>query len=221
MDARGSTNTLVAALLASFIVLLAPSMYNAVAGEIVDGSVPANGLPQAGDVGATWNGSTHKVLRSDASGILRVTEEYPYQLQTEVYVAGTNIPVHQGLKQLGNGWAVHPNGDRVVKLRRTTTGGTGSGVVRLFLYGSDDNVNFYPLMPASVWSAANAIGDSTRTDTLSCLIPSAGTAGVAEFKITLPSSDVYPGRYLSLWGWRDSSASSVTTLSITFEGRYK
>ena len=159
----------------------------------------------------------------DASGIPRFTEEYPYQLQTEVYVAGTNIPVHQGLKQLGNVWAVHPNGDRVVKLRRTTTGGAGAGVVRLFLFGSDDGVNSYPLMPASVWSAANAIGDSTRTDTLSCLIPATSptSTGVYEFKITLPSADVYPGRYLSLWGWRDSTNGSATTLSITFEGRYK
>ena len=95
MDARAYGRKLVA-LAAVFVFTLGPTL--AMAGEIIDGSAPANGLPQSGDVGATWNGSSHKVLRSDASGILRVTEEYPYQLQTEVYVAGTSIPVHTGLK---------------------------------------------------------------------------------------------------------------------------
>lgn len=219
MDARGMVNKLVA-LAAVFSLTFSPAI--AMAGEIVDGSVPANGLPQAGDVGATWNGSAHKVLRSDASGILRTTEEYPYHLQNDAFPASdtTNTVIFRVIRPLGLGWSVSPFGARTVTVTKVQKGPPCA--VKFYLFGSDDNVNYYPIIKSDAWSYLDT--DSAKIDTLTLTIPASFQSqnSVRTFKLTLPE-EVYPGRYLQIWAQRTDSAfaSNATHVGLTYEGRWK
>lgn len=214
-----------AAVLAAFLLVASPVL--AAGPEYYDGYRPTGNERVNGSAVSGYSGSAIKNLRTDADGILRATEEYPPQLQNDRFPAATNVKLTTGLKQLGLGWSVSPFGDRSVTLTRYcgTTGSSKMDVVRLYLYGSDDDQTYYPISPATVWTAANT-GDSTKVDTLMAIIPSTG--GTSRFwrgKFALPSADYYPGRYLALFGARDSTSGSAppdsVVLSITFEGRWK
>ena len=206
--------------LAALIVLMAPLL--AVAADVRDGSIPANGLPMSGGLGATWNGSTHKVLRSDADGILRVTEEYPWHLQNDAFPAAdtTNMVIANVLRPLGLGWSVSPFGSRSVLVTRVNSKETRT--LKMFLFGSDDNVNYYPILSDAAWSYTN--NDSAKIDTLGVTIPPTFQAAntVKQFKISLPEN-IYPGRYLQIWAQTHDStvATAYCKVGITYEGRWK
>ncbi len=206
--------------LAALIVLMAPLL--AVAADVRDGSIPANGLPMSGGLGATWNGSTHKVLRSDADGILRVTEEYPWQLQNDAFPAAdtTNMVIATVLRPLGLGWSVSPFGSRSVSVTRVNAGAPRT--VKLYLFGSDDNVNYFPIISQNAWSYAN--NDTAKFDTLMVTIPPTWqlSSTVKQFKLALPEIE-YPGRYLQIWAASFDSVSvgSYCKMSLTYEGRWK
>lgn len=168
-----------------------------------------------------WNGTTWIPGKSDPNGILRTTEEYPPQLQVETQ-ANAAIAVTTGLKQIGDGWSCAPFKERVLRIRRASTGGTGASFIHLYLFGSHDDVNYYPVSPVTAWKIDLAPGDTTAVDTLGLSIPAGrNTSGVYEFKVTLPSQDFYPGAYMAIWARRDSSASSAATLTLTYEGRWR
>lgn len=186
--------------------------------ETENGEIPPTGIARPGEQINGWDGTAHRALKSDPSGILRTTEEYPFQLQNEVFVAASAVAVTTGLKQIGNGWSVSPFGDRVVRIRRVATGGNAVGSIHLHLFGSDDNVNFYPLGSAAAWRTG-VLADSAFVDTLTAMVPQ-GNATL-EMKLTLPSDIVYPGRYLAVWAQRDSVSGSAQALTVIFEGRYK
>lgn len=198
----------------------------AAATEVKEGAtlVPGTGV-KVTIIGGS-DGSVARQAMFDPNGILRVTEEYPYQLQTDVFVAAsfsTPVSVTTGLKQIGNSWTAFPYGDRTVRILRTTAAGSGNvPTIRCYLYGSDDNVNFYPLAKASAWGNGT-FSDTLNADTLTLIIPSGiATQNTYDMKYTIPSSDMYPGRYIAVYARRDSTTNSLAqTLGIQFEGRYK
>ena len=206
------------AALAALLVALSPLV--AVAAEHKDGATVTGSA--YGQPGAGFTGSTFKVLRSDASGILRTTEEYPEQLQNDRFVASdtTNTVINGVLRPLGLGWSVSPFGSRTVLLTRVQKG--TANTLKLYLFGSDDNVNYFPILSQDVWSYTN--NDSTKIDTLMATIPTqfSGSNSVRQFKIVLPEA-VYPGRYLQIWATRTDSAyaSNAMHLGLTYEGRWK
>ena len=210
----------ITAFLAALVVLLAPLV--AVAADVRDGSIPANGLPMSGQLGGTWNGSAHKVLRSDASGILRVTEEYPYHLQNDAFPAAdtTNTVIFKVIRPLGLGWSVSPFGARTVTVTKVQKGPPCA--VKFYLFGSDDNVNYFPIIKSDAWSYLDT--DSAKIDTLTLTIPASFQSAntVRQFKLALPE-DVYPGRYVQIWAQRTDSAfaSNATHVGLTYEGRWK
>ena len=219
MNARAWTRNL-AATAASLWLAFSPLI--AFAADVIDGSTPANGKPSSGQVGATWDGSRHHVLKSDASGIVRVTEEYPYQLQNDAFPAAdtTNMVIANVLRPLGLGWSVSPFGSRTVSVTRVNAGAPRT--VKLYLFGSDDNVTYYPIISQAAWSYTN--NDTAKFDTLMVTIPPTWQASstVKQFKLTLPEID-YPGRYLQMWGASFDSVSvgSYCKMSLTYEGRWK
>lgn len=197
-------NRFVAAL-AACLVLFAPAL--SLAEPAVDVKFSKNGVP------------TTPLL--DASGIIRSTEEYPYQLQNDRFPAAdtTNTVINGVLRPLGLGWSVSPFGARTVTVTRVQKGTPNT--LRLYLFGSDDNVNYFPIIADNAWVAG---GDSTKIDTLECRIPTlfAGPNTVRQFKITLPET-IYPGRYVQIWAMRTDSvfASNAMHVGLTYEGRWK
>jgi hypothetical protein len=204
-----------AAILVALLVLAPP---RSALSDVNDGDTPSNGKPDAGKVGAGWDGTTHRVLRTDPNGILRTAEEYPNVLQSAAFTAAVSENVHVGLKQIGNGWSVSPYGDRVVRIRRTATGTNGINPCYLYLFSSDNNVNFTPLVPSTAWTTT--ANDTNKVDTLMVSLPAVASGTTIESRFALPQGD-YPGRYLAIWARRDSANGTAQTLTITFEGRYK
>lgn len=214
------------AAVAALLLMVAPLV--GFAGEVNEGQTPGNGKPYSGDLGAGWDGSSHRVLRSDASGILRMTEEYPAQLQNERFLAcdTTLTRVINGvLRPVGLAWSVSPFGSRSVLVTRVQKGTPNT--LKLYLFGSDDNVNFYPLISQAAWTTASAPaghGDSTKVDTIGVTIPTlfAGPNTVRQFKIALPEAE-YAGRYLQIWATRTDSAyaSNSMPIGLEYEGRWK
>lgn len=172
------------------------------------------------------NGTTSVPGKVDADGNLRVTDETPYQLQNDLFIGASDtlgVAVTTGLKQIGLGWSVSPFGDRVVRIKRKFAG-TVLDPCYLFIYGSDDNVTYYPVIGSNAWVASGqAAADTTKVKPYRLVLPAvgSGTAGTLFYKLTLPS-DVYPGRYLAIFAYRDSiSGSTSQTLSVSYEGRWK
>jgi len=158
-------------------------------------------------------------LVTDANSILRVTEEYPAQYQTDRTTLCTNDTVRIGLKYMGF-WYCAPWGQRTLYVSRAE-GGSGVDLCYLYLYGSDDNLTYYPILQDAAWSDGVTAGaaDTLLCDTLRVSLP----MGFNAAKFTLPGS-LYPGRYLSIFAKRDSSTGSASvrnfqTLTITAEGR--
>lgn len=220
MDARGFVRKL-AAVAASLVLVFSPVL--ALAGPVLDGSIPANGKPSDGSLGATWDGSTHHVLRSDASGILRTTEEYPYQLQNDRFIAcDTTLTKvnYRVIRPLGLGWSVSPFGSRTVLVTKVQKGTPNA--LKLYLFGSDDNVNYYPIIAPGAWSYVDT--DSAKIDTLTLTIPASFQSAntVRQFKLPLPE-DAYAGRYVQIWAQRTDSlyASNAMHIGLEYEGRWK
>jgi hypothetical protein len=161
-------------------------------------------------------------LRADPDGILRIGEEYPPQIQHGQFPAAdtTNILYNGFFRQLGLGWSVSPFGNRVAVLTRVQSKDTRT--LKIWLFGSHDNIVWAPVYRSSAWS--HLIADSTLADTLGITIPptrqNANT--VAMIRLPLPEID-YPGRYLSFFATTlDSTVStSYQKVGVTFEGRWK
>ncbi len=107
------------------MLILAPSL--GMASEWKDGYTPSNGVaPGTAGVGV-WDGATFRAARGDASGILRVTEEYPAVTATNTYTAATAVPMsNSALIQIGNGWTAYPYALRSVYVKRTCASGTSA-----------------------------------------------------------------------------------------------
>lgn len=214
------------AVVSALLILTAPVF--ALAAEVGDGAIPGNGRPWAGEQVSGWDGTSHRVLRTDASGVLRIAEDYPYQLQNDRFPAAdtSNTVINGVLRPIGLGWSVSPFGARTVTVTRVQKG--TANTLKLYLFGSDDNVNYYPIISSQAFvpfaNAGVAVADTIRVDTLMCTIPTqfSGSNSVRQFKIVLPE-EVYPGRYLQIWATRTDSAyaSNAMHVGLTYEGRWK
>jgi len=159
---------------------------------------------------------------TDASGIWRLTEEYPPQLQaTRLVLASftTKVAVTTGLKQIGNSVSAHPWGYRAFEIERAATGGAAVDPLFLYLFTSDDNTNFYPVSRCEAWNTTGAAADTSLADTLMARLPAAG-ANASRMIWSVPDC-IYGGRYLSIFAKRDSTASTVQSLGIAWVGRYR
>lgn len=188
--------------------------------------LPSIALAQPAVVPHADNGNTKVPFKVDADGNLKITDETPYQLQNDLFIGASDtlgVAVTTGLKQIGLGWSVSPFGDRVIRIKRKFAG-TSLDPCYLFIYGSDDNVAYYPVIGSGAWVASGQAGaDTTKVKPYRLILPAvgSGTAGTLFYKLTLPS-DVYPGRYLAIFANRDSVTGSTSqTLSISYEGRWK
>lgn len=167
----------------------------------------------------------------DASKVLRTTEEYPYQLQNDMYpAADTTTVVFNGvIRPVGLAWSVSPFGARNVLVTLSRNGVATR--LKLYLYGSDDGTTFFPVMAQTgVWTITDS--DSNKADTLQAVIgtqqfPGAngGSNTVRQFKLPLPE-DVYYGRYVQIWAARFDSAftaaqGQATHIGLKYEGRWR
>jgi hypothetical protein len=195
-----------AAALAAVLVLVSP-----LSADVNDGQTPSDGRSDAGKLGAGWDGASHRVFRSDPSGILRTTEEYPITTQRGEFTAGTLIPLHTGLKAVGNGWSASPYGNRILRVTRAATGGAAVDRLYLYLFTSDDNVTFRPLFRSlnAAATAAGSLADTAAVDTVQISIPSSPATFDAYYQIP----DWYLGDYVQIWAKRDSTASTAQTLT--------
>lgn len=200
-------------LVLALVALVAGASY-VVAQQVRDGSTsPTPGLSYW-PMGGT-DGSTNRVARLDPNGILKVTEEYPAQYQTDRTTLCVSEAVTRGLKFLGF-WYCGPFAQRSLVVTRT---GSGTAVDRLYLYlyGSDDNITYYPVMQDPAWSndgVANAPADTALCDTMRVTVPARMTTA----KFTFPQH-IYPGRYLAIYAVRESTSGTGQTVTITAEGR--
>jgi hypothetical protein len=198
------------------VVALAVVAAFALAQQVRDGSTTPTPAISYWPMGGT-DGTTNRVIKLDSNGILRTTEEYPYQYQTETAVICGAKPVTRGLKFMGF-WYCAPFGQRTLTVTRTIPAATTNvDCVELYLFGGDDNLTFYPVIQSAAWSDGTTAGaaDSLLVDTLRVSLPSRATT----VKLTLPD-DVYVGRYLAIYAIRDSSAVlSAQNIAITAEGR--
>lgn len=121
----------------------------AVAQQVRDGSTsPTNGLsywPMGGS-----DGTSNRVVKLDPNGILRVTEEYPgeYQTQAQNVHSDSSIQVHHALRAFNTSWTDYPFARRCLEVGIKEPTATPQ-VMYLLLYGSNDNVNFYPVVAKS------------------------------------------------------------------------
>lgn len=161
----------------------------------------------------------------DPNKILRITEEYPQQLQNVNQLAATfdsttGAQLTTGLKKIGVGVTFAPYGWSSLVVQRSAIR-QGATSVRIYLFGSDDDVTYYPVIGSDCikTNAVSAAGDSSTCDTVHFVIPN--TAAAARWKVTIDANKVYPGRYLALYAVRDSFAGSSCRLGWAMEGRWK
>lgn len=202
-----------AAVLAAVLVL-APCL--AMAGEWKDGQaiVTPYGQPAAGSDGAAY-----RVWKMDPNGIGRVTEEYPITSQRVSYTAASGVSVHTGLKAIGNGYLLSPYGQRVLHVQSTRASGGTVALSYLYIYFSDDNVTYKPLLAPMGTSAAPlgisaiaALQDTAKTDTVMIALPQSPAAYDAYY--TIPA-DIPASAYIQIWARRDSATAAVTTQTLT------
>ena len=177
------------------------------------GTTPTSGLSYW-PMGGT-DSTSNRVVKLDPNGILRTTEEYPYQYQTDRTSICTGDSVYLGLMYHGS-WYVAPFGMRSIIVNRTfKAGGTACDPVRVYIFGSDDAANFYPVMfapPSIAYTGDNR--DTAYYDTLKFFVGSQKN----NLKFTLPSN-VYTGRYVGIYTRRDSTGVSSVSISVIGEGR--
>jgi hypothetical protein len=188
------------------------------------GYIPSGGIPGPGPSISLWNGAAQVIWRGDAEGNAFMRDANPSTEQPQLQIMATNFRVMAGLvRMIGTSTSVSPYGYRALRIRRVTTGASSVPVVNLYLYGSHDDVTFFPLITKEMWvGGPNGTGfaDTAKVDTVRAQIPTAGTGGVSEFKVTMPE-DLYPGRYLAVYATAESVATHSTVLTVTFEGRKK
>lgn len=208
------------AAVAALWILASPALV--LASEWPDGYQKANGTAQQAQPIGAFDGSSQRALRSDASGILRITEEYPMTTATaNPFTAANAVPVTTTLTQIGNGWSAYPYGNRSLYVKRTATGGSTVDPLYLYLYASDDNVSFYPVCNPGAFSATFVTGtDTTKVDTVMVQIPSKGPTFEQVFSFPIETYG-YMGKYLAIFGKRDSGASTVQNLTLVWMGRQK
>jgi hypothetical protein len=197
------------ATVAAFLLLLSP--LTAFSAERTPDTTPTNGKPGGVDIIGGWDGSTWRSIMTDPSGILRTTEEYPITTQRGEFAAGTLVPLHTGLKAVGNGWSASPYGNRILRVTRAATGGAAVDRLYLYLFTSDDNVTFRPLFRSlnAAATAAGSLADTAAVDTVQISIPSSPATFDAYYQIP----DWYLGDYVQIWAKRDSTASTAQTLT--------
>jgi len=222
MDARVLCRKLVA-LAAVFTLTMSPIM--AMAGEVIDGQTPANGQPQAGDVGAGWDGSTHRVFRMDPSGILRTTEEYPQSSQFATTTVASLQQVfwcrYTSLQPLGTAYTAYPYGQKIISFttRRQPLATPSSALI--YVFTSEDGADWKPVMISKSGATAGHwadYGDSTTQDQLKCHLPlrgSAASSGLWKFSYTIPSN-IYLGRYNLLFATKsDTTSGQVDSVLVS------
>lgn len=184
-----------------------------------DGYIPPNGKPSSFTPGGGWSGSAMKAFRTDPNGILRTTEEYPLTEQ-KTSVSNAAASIYTGLKAIGNGIPISPYGNRVVLLTRTSTGTNGSDPTFVYLYGSDDDVTYKPIMTyptTGPWTSTGAYADTASVDSL-CIVLGSNLRFSGGYFV-LP--DWYLGHYVQVWARRDSSSGTAQTLAATWLLREK
>ena len=184
--------------------------------------IPAVALAQPAVVPHYWNGTRFVPGQISISGAEETTEMNPSELQNDVFPAADSVTIFAGvLRPLGLGWSVSPFGNRSVTITRTQKGTPNT--TKFYLFGSDDNVNYSPIVQAAAWTNSS-VADTARFDTLMVTIPTQwqGPNTVRQFKIPLPEIE-YPGRYLQLWVARFDSvyASNAMNIGLLYEGRWK
>lgn len=197
------------------------------ASDVNDAQIPSNAKPFGGPNGYGWDGTAHRAFRSDSNGIQRTTEEYPITSQRVAFTAAAAVAVTTGLKAIGNGYGISPYGRRLLRITATRVGSVSSPMY-VYLYSSDDNVTYRPLLAPMGTSAAalgtNAIAalqDTAKVDTVMIAVP-LGTTGVNHDAWYMIPSELNLGRYVQLWAKRDSStvtAGTTATLGLTWELR--
>jgi len=180
------------------------------ADEKRDGTVQ-DATPSVDLIGAT-DGSSNRALKSDPSGILRMTEEYPveYQVQRQSMAAGFRVAAGSltapTIYPLGNSVAVYPFHHKGIFFDRET----GAMGVHLYIFSSYDDIDFNPASSTAGWGKNDP---GATPDTLYTYI------GPTQSSIFIPLPDLYIGRYIGLFGFADSTADSSSVISLTFEGR--
>jgi hypothetical protein len=197
------------ATVAAFLLLLSPTL--ALSAERTPDTVAPNGKPGGVNIIGGWDGAAWRAVGVDPSGILRMTEEYPITTQRGEFAAGTLIPLHTGLKAVGNGWSASPYGNRILRVTRAATGGAAVDRLYLYLFSSDDNTTFRPLLRSlnAATTAYASLADTAAVDTVQISIPS--TPATLDIYYQIP--DGYMGDYVQIWAKRDSTASTAQTLT--------
>ncbi len=206
---------LIVAVMTAALLLVAP--FPGRAQQSNDGTTPVNGLPPSFWPMGGWDGATNRIAKSDPNGILRITEEYPITTQIETPTVGTVVAITTGLKAIGNGYGIWPFGRRTFHIERAATGGAAVNPCYIYFFGSNDNVTFVPFMlPIGTaatplpFEALAAWQDTAKTDTVMIMLPSSPATLVRDY--AFPTGIDLPP-YIQPWSRRDSTASTVMTLT--------
>lgn len=190
------------------------------AAEFKDGNTPSNGVAPGSQAVGGWDGASQRTVRVDASGILRTTEEYKTTRATaNPFTAANAVPVTTGLSQIGAGWSAYPYGNRSLYVKRTATGGSSVDVMHLFLFASDDDVSYYPVLNPSAFSSTFVIGDTTKVDTVMVSLPSSPVTFEGVFSLPIETYG-YMGKYLAIYARRNGGA-TTQALTLVWMGREK
>lgn len=162
----------------------------------------------------SWKGT------SEGVGVVKI-DNLP-NWQPSYSTMATVIGIHTGLKQIGNSVTAYPYGMGSLEITRAATGGVGVDRLFLYIYGSENDTDFYPVLQLgdvtqsattgkSLWA-----GDTTAVDTLMLEVPTKGPG--LTWVVPLPKQ--YFGKYLAVWARRDSTLTSAQTLTVKFRGRW-
>lgn len=228
----------VIAALSALVFLVTPMI--AFAAEWKDGYTPSNGVAPAGSSQGVWDGTHLNIWKGDSNGIGRVTEEYPITSQFASTAVASTQPVYwcmfsTTLQPFGTAWTAYPYGQKTLYLTKTVTGASTATSVALYVFGSEDGANFYPVqVPKGLTTTANQgnwlsqFSDTANIDTLKIILPKRGRAPssgagntITTYSYTFPDW-MYLGRYVQLYATTiDTVASSAVTLSARWGGREK
>lgn len=194
------------AALAALVTALAVS--NALAQTRAEGKTVNEGDQRFQSIGGS-DGTSWRVLKTDPSGVLRATEEYPREYQTTNTTIASGSPIHTGYAQVGVSAMFYPwlIASLRVQLAQSNAGGSAD-TTHLYLMGSDDNVTYFPLVKTGANSKQVVTQDTVRFD-----FP--GAANTTRNWIIRLDDIPYPGRYLGVFAKADSTAASARTITAT------
>lgn len=185
-----------------------------------DGSTTPTGGISFWPFGGT-DGTYNRALRTDAQGILRVTEEYPNQFQTSaaplmasVACANktqVNSSTYDACSIYGRKWL---RIQVATVIRDTTTIDKGQGPLVIRPEGSNDGVNFYPIM--RVFHVQAAVLDSTFCDTLQYNLWSSNNSSLNAWYplYDTQSGQPFPWRYLRIGVINRCAYSQTVSLEV-------